>query len=189
LLEWLKLNWKSLIFNICETVVIFLLGFTLNLKINYILIIMLLFMVSRGFFGKTIHFKTWYRCLVWSALIMLSLFVFLKIDLPTSILFAIFSAFLMTGKSNINDMYLWYNKTSKYQDVIEYIKNNDTNIDLIEFENKIKTRDEVDYLLYKYKFKECKTFKEINELLDMENPRIVENLDKIAFAIRIYCEI
>jgi len=29
----------------------------------------------------------------------------------------------------------------------------------------------------------------MSELLDMDNPRIVEHLDKIAFALRLYCGI
>ena len=122
---------------------------------------------------------------------MLSLFVLLKVDLVISIMFAIFSAFIMTGKSNINDMYLWKNgnEPSKYQDIIDYIKYNELDDKLLEFEHKIKERNKVEYLIYKYKFKEGKTFSEMSELLDMDNPRIVEQLDKIAFAIRLYCGI
>ena len=109
----------SLLFNLVETLLIFLIGRLLNLPIPYIIMIMLTFMISRGCFGKTLHFKTWYRCLVWSAAIMLSLFLILKIDLVLSILFAIYSAFIMTGKSNIQDMYLWNNNNepSKYQNM------------------------------------------------------------------------
>ena len=70
---------SSIIFNIAETILIFLVGRMLGLEINNILIVMLSFMVSRGFFGKSLHFKTWYRCLVWSLLILLSLFLILKI--------------------------------------------------------------------------------------------------------------
>ena len=105
-MEWLKKNYKTLIFNIAETLIIFLSGLSLKLNASNILIVMLTFLISRGFFGKTLHFKTWYRCLIWSLLIMLSLFVILKVDLTVSVLFAIFSAFIMTGKSNINDLYL-----------------------------------------------------------------------------------
>lgn len=191
MIAWLIKNWKVLIFNIAETIVIFLLGEALNLPKTNIIFIMLTFMVSRGFFGKALHFRTWYRCLIWSSLILLSLFTLLKIDFIKSVVFAIFSAFLMTGKSNISDMYLWNNKNTngKYKDVIDFIKSNENNNNLVEFENKIETRDGVDYLIYKYKFKEGKTFKEMNELLDMENPRIVEHLDKIAYAIRVYFNI
>ena len=122
---------------------------------------------------------------------MLSLFVLLKVDLVVSIMFAIFAAFIMTGKSNVLDMYLWKNseEPSKYQDIIEYIKYNELDDKLLEFERKIKERDNLEYLLYKYRFKEGRTFNEISELLDIDNPRIVEHLDKIAFAIRLYCGI
>ena len=189
-MKWLKANWQSLVFNINETIIIFLLGLVLKIEVPNVILIMLIFLISRGFFGKALHFKTWYRCLTWSTLIMLSLFTSYKQDILMCYVFAIFSALIMTGKANLKDVYLWSkSKCSKYQDIIDYIKNNEASKSLLEFENKIKTRDGVDYLIYKYKFKENKTFKELSEILDMENPRIVEHLDKIAFAIRIYCEI
>lgn len=190
-MEKIKRFLPTLIFNIAETIIIFLIGLALDLDIKLVILIMLTFMISRGFFGKSLHFKTWYRCLIWSSLIMLSLFVLLKVDLVISILFAIFSAFIITGRSNINDMYLWNNhgEPSKYKDVAEFIKYNRFDDKLIEFENKLKDMDSIEYLVYKYRFKDGKTFNEISELLDIDGPRIVEKLDKVAFAIRIYCKI
>ena len=189
-MSWLKKNLGTLVFNIAETVVIFLIGKALILPIEYVIMIMLTFMISRGFFGKALHFKTWYRCLIWSALIMLSLFVLLKIDLKLSVVFAIFSAFIMTGKSNINDMYLWKPKNeSKYYDIEEYIKYHEFDKELIEFEENIQKKDKVLFLMYKYRFKEHKTFSEISELLDIETNRITTELDKIAFGMRIFCKI
>lgn len=190
-MEKFKYIFSSLVFNIAETILIFMIGILLDLPINNIITIMLCFMISRGCFGNTLHFKTWYRCLVWSSLILLSLFMILKVDLTVSILFTIFSAFIMTGKSNINDIYLWNNDNSrsKYADIEDYIKYNSLDDKLIEFENKIKDKDKLEYLVYKYRFKENKSFKEISETLNITNPRIVELLDKIAFAIRLYCGI
>lgn len=180
---------STIIFNIAETALIFLVGMLLQLEIRDIVLVMLCFMVSRGFFGKSLHFKTWYRCLVWSLLILLSLFLILKVDLVISILFTIFSAFIMTGRSNINDMYLWKGTSTKYADIEEYIKYNSMNNTLLEFERKLKEQDGLLFLLYKYRFKDNLTFSEISERLDMDNPRIVEKLDKIAFSLRIYCGI
>lgn len=191
-MERFKKILPSLIFNISETVIIALMGILLKLPINYVVLVMLTFLIARGSFGKPLHFKTWYRCLIWSALIMLSLFVLLNVDLVVSITFAIFAAFIMTGKSNVNDIYLWKNSNepSKYQDIIDFVKYNEFDDKLLEFERKIKERSNLEYLIYKYKFKDGKTFNEISELLDnMDNPRIVEHLDKIAFAIRLYCGI
>lgn len=180
---------STIIFNIAETALIFLVGMLLKLEIRDIILVMLCFMVSRGFFGKSLHFKTWYRCLVWSLLILLSLFLILKVDLVISILFTIFSAFIMTGRSNINNMYLWKGTSTKYADIEEYIKYNSMNNTLLEFEKKLKEQDGLLFLLYKYRFKDNLTFSEISERLDMDNPRIVEKLDKIAFSLRIYCGI
>jgi hypothetical protein len=181
----------TIMFNIAETILIFLVGKLLCLPTNFIIIIMLTFMVSRGFFGKSLHFKAWYRCLIWSLLIMLSLFLILKVDLIISILFAIFSAFIMTGKSNINDMYLWKPQSnSKYKDIEEYIKYNPMNTRLLNFEENLQRRDNLLYLIYKYRFHDQLTFSQISERLDnMENARIVEKLDQIALAIRIHCGI
>lgn len=190
-MEKIKKLIPCLIFNFAETALIILAGMLLKLPVNYIILVTLTFMITRGLFGKALHFKTWYRCLIWSTLIMLSLFVLLNVDLVVSITFAIFAAFIMTGKSDIQDMYLWKNndEPSKYQDVIEYVKYNELNDTLLAFERKVKERNNLEYLIYKYKFKDGKTFNEMSELLDMDNPRIVEHLDKIAFAIRLYCGI
>lgn len=190
-MEKFKSIFSSIIFNIAETIIIFLIGVLLNLPIKYTILIMLTFMISRGFFGKALHFKTWYRCLIWSSLIMLSLFVLFKVDLVVSIMFAIFNALIMTGKSNLNNMYLWNNhgEPSKYQDIIDYIKYNEFDDRLIEFENKLKDKNSLEYLIYKYRLKEGKTFSEISDLLDMDGPRIIEHLERVALAIRIYCRI
>ena len=191
-MEKFKYIFGSLIFNIAETILIFLVGKLLDLPTNFVIIIMLTFMISRGFFGKALHFKTWYRCLVWSCLILLSLFMILKVDLTISILFAIFSALIMTGKSNINDMYLWKgaNSLGKYYDIEEYIKYHELDNTLLTFEENLKRKDNLLFLIYKYRFRDKLTFAEISEKLDgMENVRIVEKLDQIALAIRISCGI
>lgn len=191
-MEKFKYIFGSLIFNIAETILIFLVGKLLDLPTNFIIIIMLTFMISRGFFGKALHFKTWYRCLVWSCLILLSLFMILKVDLTISVLFTIFSALIMTGKSNINDMYLWKsaNSQGKYYDIEEYIKYHELDNTLLTFEENLKRKDNLLFLIYKYRFRDKLTFAEISDKLDgMENVRIVEKLDQIALAIRINCGI
>ena len=91
---------------------------------------------------------------------------------------------------NKNDMYLWKpNNESKYSDIEEYIKYHEYDDELIEFEDKVKKRDSKLYLIYKYRFKDHKTFSEISELLDIPTNRITEELDKVAFSLRIYCKI
>lgn len=72
---------------------------------------------------------------------------------------------------------------SKYIKLIDFIKYSGLDKTLIEAEERLKEIDTVIYLVYKRKFREDKTFKEINEEFDIENPRIVEILDKAYFYI------
>lgn len=70
---------------------------------------------------------------------------------------------------------------SKYQKLIDYIKFNGLNPKILEIEERLKQFDTQTYLLYKRKFRENKTFREINEEFNLDNPRIVETLDNAYF--------
>lgn len=48
----------SLIFNVAETIIIALMGTLLDVPINYIILVMLSFMITRFTLGKGLHFKT-----------------------------------------------------------------------------------------------------------------------------------
>ena len=165
---------STVIFNIAETCLILLVGIVLNLKINNIILIMLCFMVSRGFFGNPLHFKTWYRCLIWSLLILLSLFLILKVDLKISILFTIFSAFIMTGKSNINDMYLWSGNKSKYDALKDFIALSPNNPIILEHEYYWMKNYPIRYEIFKLYFRENKTHQEIINIKNLSDNTIIK---------------
>ena len=137
------------------------------------------------------HYKKWWQCIVWSTLTFLSLYLLSSLDIFSIILLTIFTALLTTNYTNIPEILQWKKKSepSKYQDIIDYIKYNPLNDNLLEFEKKLKADDKLLYMIYKYKFKDNKSFGDISDLLDIETNRITENLDKIAFAIRMYCNI
>ena len=170
----LKKLLPTLIFNIVETLIIFMCGLALNLEIKYILVIMLTFMISRGFFGKALHFKTWYRCLIWSTFIMLSLFVLLKVDLVISILFAIFSAFIMTGKSNICDMYLWTGRISKYDALKNFVAISPNHPILLEHEEYWRKNYPMRYEIFQLYFRENQTYEYIAKLKGFEDNTITK---------------
>ena len=173
-MDKLKKILPTLIFNIVETLVIFMCGIALNLEIKYVLTIMLTFMISRGFFGKALHFKTWYRCLIWSTFIMLSLFVLLKVDLILSILFAIFSAFIMTGKSNIKDMYMWTGKVSKYDALKDFVAVSPNHPILLEHEAYWRKNYPIRYEIFKMYFRENKTYQEIANIKGFDDNTITK---------------
>ena len=185
-MEKIKYYLPSIIFNVAEVLVIFLAGKLLGLKLEVMLIVFGLFVTIRISLGGAMHYKSPYKCAVWSLLMFLSLFVLTNAGLIISIIMAIFCAFVLTSKGNITDGLMWKGRETKYADIEEYIKYNSMETKLIEYEEKLKDKDNLTYLIYKYRFKDKMTFSQISERLDLENPRIVEKLEQIAFSFRIF---
>lgn len=180
---------KVLSFNIIETVIIFFLGNIFNVDMNIRIMFMVTFFLTRMIIGKPKHYNKAYRCALWSFLVFTSLYSLSSLDLIAIIFLTIFTGFVSTGRADTKEMFMWKGKNSKYKDIEEYIKYNSMSNELIEFEKKLKEQDNLLFLIYKYKFKEGMTFTEMSEKLSLDNPRIVEKLDKIALSIRIYCGI
>lgn len=188
-MEKIKKWIPSIIFNAAEVSVIFLVGRLLKLKWEIILIIFVLFVMIRISLGGALHYKSPYKCAIWSLLVFLSLYSLSNLDLIAIIMFTIFTGFISTGKADIKEMYMWKGTSSNYSDIEEYIKFNEMDDKLLEFEKKLKEKDDLLFLLYKYRFIEKYTFAEISEKTQLENPRIVEKLNQIALSIRLYCGI
>lgn len=70
---------------------------------------------------------------------------------------------------------------SKYQKLIDYIKFNGLEPKLMDAEKRLQELDPQMFVLYKRKFREDKTFREITEEFDLDNPRVVEILDRAYF--------
>ena len=173
-------NVPSIIFNIIETLLI--LGSAYLLKLGWIntLIILLVFQISRFHFKMPKHYKAWQQCLLWTLIIFTSLFVVARVDITVGVLVTIFSAYVLSGKADIGYMYMWNKgKPSKYQKLCDYIKYNGLSSELLEMEENLKKYDSLMYLVYKRRFREHKSFEEIREEFDLENPRINEILDKV----------
>lgn len=185
-MEKIKCYLPSIIFNVAEVLVIFLAGKLLGLKLEIMLVIFGLFVTIRISLGGAMHYKSPYKCAIWSLLIFLSLFVLTNVGFGVSIIMSIFCAFILTTKGDIRDGLEWKGRNTKYNDIEEYIKYNSMSTKLIEYEEKLKDKDNLTYLIYKYRFKDKMTFSQISERLDLENPRIVEKLEQIAFSFRIF---
>ena len=103
---------------------------------------------------------------------------------------ALFSGCILTERGNIANIYQW-RKVSKYQDLIEYIKDNKEDNILKEYEKYIKNHNELRYEIYKMKFIENKSMDNICEELDIYNHwRIVNELniiyDTLDFSLKLY---
>lgn len=125
---------RILLFNIAETCLIFLLGKLFNVDVNIRIMFMGLFFIVRMIAGTPKHYKKAYQCALWSSLVFLSLYTLSSLELPVIILLTIFTALISTGKADINDMFMWKGKNTKYSDIEEYIKYNSMETKLIEYE-------------------------------------------------------
>lgn len=181
----------SLIFNIIETLIIFFCGRLLGISTNFIILVMVEFFFVRMLCGNAKHYNKWYRCMVWSLLVFLSLYSLSDLHIMIIIILTAFTAYITSGRADIGDMYMWKknDEPSKYQDIINFIKYHPLDDSIYEFEQKLKREDNILYLVYKYRFIENLSFREIGDKLDLSSPRISEMLDKIAFAMRINCNI
>lgn len=188
-MEKSKVNFPSIIFNVAEALVIFLVGILLKLKLEIILLIIVVYAILKMSLRKSIHYKSPYKCFIWSALMFLMLFEVAKAGIMISLIMTVFCAYVMTTKADLNDIFMWKGKSTKYDDIDNFIKYNSMDDKLLEFETKLKSRDNLSYLIYKYRFIDHLTFSEISERLDLDNPRIAEKIDNIAFAIRLHCGI
>lgn len=177
----------SLIFNVIETAIIFFTGRLLGVTSETIVLNMIVFFFTRLLCGNAKHYNKWYRCMLWSLLVFLSLYSLSDLNIWIIVTLTAFTGYVTSGKADIADIYFWKNsgEPSKYQDVVEYIKYHPVDKNLMDFEEALKRQDNLLYLVYKYRFKDGLSFKEIENKIGISDKRITEMLDKIAFAMRI----
>ena len=154
------------------------------------------YLVVRASFDEPIHAIGLNICFVVTILFFTLLFICIKsmmlvICLPLVIVFSLLltalgcyvTSTLPNAIAEKGKLFFGYKKhnESKYEKLIEYIKFNGIDSKLLEAEERLKEVNTQMYLFYKRKFREDKTFKEIAEEFEIDNPRIVEVLDKVYF--------
>lgn len=178
----------SVIFNLVEMVIVFLLGKLLNLDVVNIIIIMGIFMITRILCKKPLHFKSWVKCLIWTLLIFISLFLVFKINIYISMILTIFTAIILTGNGNILDSFLFeWNPTNK--SAYDFARFNPNNKALKEYEEQLFKTDQRLYYIFKYRFKEFREYETISKLMDIPIQRISDEIKimshHIEFGIRM----
>ena len=180
----------SIIFNIIEILVIFLVGISLNVSIKDILLIFIIFAVVRIQIGGALHYKSPIKCAIWSILIFISLFVISKIGYHIALPIIIFCAYILTTKGNISDIFLW-KQESNYMDIDEFIKYaiDDKRKDkLKDFEIRLKSEEPQLYDIYRLRFIEGFKHYQIQKMLPISGSRLTEKLNRIATSFRIFCK-
>lgn len=155
-----------------------------------------IYLFARAKFADPIHAEGLNICFVLTTLFYILLFICVKglialTNIPITIIFSslltVLSCYVTSTLPNKMDklgkLFFGYKKhdESKYVKLMDFIKYNGIDEKLLEAENRLKSLDSQMYLFYKRKFRENKTFKEISDEFETENPRIVEILDKVYF--------
>ena len=167
----------NILFNLFEIAVIFLVGIVFNVKVEHILAIFVAFILNKVIFGKSMHYKDWYLCLIWSILLFISFYLLSKVDVKLSIIFT-FTYVFFCNKTNIKDLnqlFFWSGNTLN-QEVFDWVKYNQDNVKLKEYENNLKEMDKKKYYIFKYRFREFKSYNEIANLMDTNSQRISDEI-------------
>lgn len=186
----------TIIFNLTEFLIIFLLGIISKVSIEEITFLCILFALIRSECDKPMHYQSPILCMIWSAMVFESFFLLTKINMPIAMIFTTFEALILTKNADIKNMFL-YKKSdnSKYIEMKQYIKTNKDSSKVNKFENILKDLDKKYNVMYKHSFfdiyqlyfKEEKSFKEIIKIKKMyDNHELTKYLDMIFVSFNTY---
>lgn len=168
-------NLPSMIFNIVETLLLILFAFLLKVTIKDMLIIFFTFQISRAYFKSPKHYKAWQKCLIWTLTIFLSLFVVARVDVSVGVMCAIFTSYILSGKSDINDMYMWSGKVSKYDDLRDFVGISPNNPIILDYENYWRVNYPLRYEMFQLFYRERKSYEEIRRIKDYDENNIIKS--------------
>lgn len=165
---------KALIFNIVETLTIFLIGLCLEIGYNHTIALMLMFLITRLLCGKPKHYKKAYNCFIWSTLTFSSVYLTTDCPLTINILLTIFAAIISTGKADWKDMYMWKGTNSKYTALIDIVSLSPNNSVILEHEEYWRKNYPMRFEIFRLYFRERKTYEDIMELKDLSDSKLIQ---------------
>lgn len=189
----------SLIFNVVEISIIILVGILMQVKIEEVIILILLFFIARVTSYNQMHYKSPILCMIWSTLVFFSFFLLTKVNLYIAIVFTVFEGVILTGRGDVRDGFLYSNTMDKkkYKELEIYIQNNRDSQNLKEFERILKRLNQTYskryrydfYQIYTLKFLENKSFEEIKKETNIrDNHGVTRALDVIFMSFNTYLE-
>lgn len=95
------LNWKSIVFNLTEFIIIFGVGYSMNIPIIQMTAVITIFILTRSILGGAKHYKSPMQCMIWSTIVIAGLFSVIKTNFILAILITIFTAMILSGKGDI----------------------------------------------------------------------------------------
>lgn len=172
----------SIIFNVIETLVIFIIGVSLKIEFKMILLIFVLFAIVRIRLGGALHYKSPFKCAIWSLLIFFSLFLVSKVGFETTLPIVIFCAYILTSKGNIQDIFMWKRNELNAR-VYDWVKFNSDNEELLKYKQQLKQNDKKKYYIYVYYFEEHKSQNVIAKIMGIDVQRVGEEISTMSHHI------
>lgn len=176
--SFIKYFLPNILFNCFETLIIILIGIIFNVNIIHILVILISFVLNKIIFGKSMHYKDWKLCLLWSIILFSSFYLLEKVDIKIAI-FSTVNFVFFSQHSNIKDLdalFFWGGNKINIE-VFDWVKYNQNNQKLNEYENILYKTDKKKYYIFVYRFREFKTYSQISDLMDIDIQRISEDIN------------
>lgn len=174
---------KVLIFNIIETIIIYLLGGLFNVNMNIRIMFMVTFFLTRMIIGKPKHYNKAYRCAIWSCLVFVSLYSLTSLGILADLLLTAFTAFITSGRADIEDMYMWKGKSSKYEALKDLISVSPNNFIVLEHEEYWRKNYPIRYEIFKYFYRENMSYNKIMEIKGFPDDTIIKRECKTIYSI------
>lgn len=163
--------------------------------IPHFIVLTIVYLFTRARFEEPIHAYGLNICYVATMIFYVLIFVTIKICngllddrlvfvmLVALVVLSTFATSTLPNKmEKLGKIFFGYKKEeSKYQRLIDFIKFNGLDDNLLNAEEKLKKLDNKMYIIYKRKFREGKSFSQISKEFELDNPRIVEILDKVYY--------
>lgn len=187
----------SYLFSIAETLVIFLVGILLGINYKEIIFIILTFAITKLSMvklkiAKSMHYKHIHECVIWSLLVLLSLFASSEASLLIAIAMSMLTAITVSTKADtnntnnlpdtnnlnnkisINDLYMWSGKSSKYDALKDLISLSPNNSMIIEHEEYWRKNYPMRYKIFKLYFRENNSYDDIRKLENLPDNTIIK---------------
>ena len=150
------------------------------------ILIILLFNLIRNISSQPIHYKDYRLCFIWTVLFYTSLFLISRLGFKIYLICTIFSATILTNKGNILEVFKnsteWGGNLLN-KEVFDWVKFNQDNQLLKKYEKDLYNTDRIKYYIFKYRFREFKTYDVIAELIGKDKQRISEEIKTMSHFI------
>lgn len=191
-----QFNYKNLLFNLVEFIFVAVVGYFI-IPIPKMLFIIAIFTFVRETIGGSKHYKSPYKCMLWSFVVMESLFFITSLDFIVGVCLTIFAGILLSKGGDVA-VFEYHNNINnrKYRELNTYIETNKDSEQLrrfeerlVDFNNKYSDRFKINvYEIYRLIFLEKMSYEKVKKAINLrdDNHIITNALDMVFICFDTY---